>query len=92
VLVLAAVGAGALLSLEVVWALADVAMAFMAIVNLVAIALLGKWAFGALRDYEHQLRSGSGVQDFVDGNRFMPGRLPGDVWPSGEPAPHETRA
>lgn len=90
VLVLAAVGAGALLSLEVVWALADVAMAFMAIVNLVAISLLGKWAFGALRDYEHQLRSGSGVQDFVDGNQFMPGKLPGDVWPAQESVPQDT--
>ena len=89
VLVLAAVGAGALLSLELVWALADIAMAFMAIVNLVAIALLGKWAFGALRDYEHQLRSGADDQVFVDGNRFMPGELPGDVWPT--TAPSETK-
>lgn len=86
VLVLAAVGAGALLSLEVVWALADIAMALMAIVNLVAIALLGKWAFGALRDYEHQLRSGVDDEIFVDGNKFMPGTLPGDVWPTTAPS------
>lgn len=86
VLVLAAVGAGTLLSLEVVWALADVAMAFMAIVNLVAITMLGRWALGALRDYESQVRAG--VQDgtgrtgrFVaTDNPHMPGPLPGDIW------------
>ncbi len=83
-LVLAAIGAGALLSLDAVWALADVAMALMAIVNLVAISLLGKWAFGALRDYEGKLREGHGDDRFVGaGNATLPGDLPGDVWASG---------
>ncbi|MGV7750371.1 alanine:cation symporter family protein, partial [Mycobacterium kansasii] len=40
-LVLAAVGVGTLAELDTVWMLADVAMALMATVNLVAIALLG---------------------------------------------------
>ncbi|PFG32691.1 alanine/glycine:cation symporter family protein [Sanguibacter antarcticus] len=86
VLVLVAVGAGALLSLETVWALADVAMAFMAIVNLVSITLLGRWALGALRDYESQVRAGArdGTRRtgrFVSsGNPHMPGDLPGDIW------------
>lgn len=83
-LVLAAIGAGALLSLDAVWALADVAMALMAIVNLVAISLLGKWAFGALRDYEGKLREGRGDERFVGaGNAGLPGDLPGDVWAPG---------
>lgn len=46
VLVVAVVGAGALLELATVWALADVALGFMALVNLVALVLLaaGPWA------------------------------------------------
>lgn len=83
-LVLAAVGVGAQLSLEAVWALADIAMALMAIVNLVAISLLGKWAFGALRDYETKVRAGKGDDRFVGaGNPLLPGDLPGDIWAPG---------
>ena len=91
-LVLAAVGMGALLSLDVVWALADIAMALMAIVNLVAISLLGKWAFGALRDYETKVRDGRGDDRFVGaGNPLLPGDLPGLVWaPGGTDAQPET--
>lgn len=95
VLVLGAVGAGALLSLEVVWALADVAMAFMAIVNLVAITLLGRWALGALRDYESQVRAGAADGTGRTGrfvatdNPHMPGELPGDIW-AGRAAVAET--
>ncbi|MGW5241484.1 alanine/glycine:cation symporter family protein [Monashia sp. NPDC004114] len=58
VVVLAAIGLGAVVALDAVWAIADVAMALMALVNLVAIVLLGKWAFGALADYEGALRAG----------------------------------
>ncbi|SDD63742.1 alanine or glycine:cation symporter, AGCS family [Sanguibacter gelidistatuariae] len=83
-LVLAAVGVGSLLSLDVVWALADIAMALMAIVNLVAITLLGRWAFGALRDYEGKVRAGQGDDRFVGaGNPLLPGDLPGDIWVPG---------
>lgn len=83
-LVLAAVGVGARLSLDAVWALADIAMALMAIVNLVAISLLGKWAFGALRDYEAKVREGRSDDRFVGaGNPLLPGDLPGDIWAPG---------
>ena len=44
--------------LAAVWALADVAMGLMAIVNLVAICLLGGWAFAALRDFHRQVGDG----------------------------------
>ena len=42
---------GAVANLQVVWTLADLSMAIMAIVNLIAIAILGKFAFAALDDY-----------------------------------------
>ena len=49
---------GSLTQVEIVWNLADVIMALMAIVNLVAIALLGKFAFRALDDYTKQRKAG----------------------------------
>src|SRR5699024_6268477 len=52
--VIASVGLGALAQLATVWTLADVAMALMAMVNLLAILLLGKWAFGTFADYRRQ--------------------------------------
>ena len=45
---------GALASLQIVWDLADLSMAFMATINLVALALLGKLAFKVLRHYIEQ--------------------------------------
>ena len=49
---------GSLASLNLVWSLADVTMALMALCNLVAILLLGKYAFRLLDDYLDQKRSG----------------------------------
>ena len=49
---------GATVSMDIVWNLADVFMALMAITNLIAIALLGKFAFKALDDYRSQKKSG----------------------------------
>ena len=49
---------GATVSMDIVWNLADVFMALMAITNLIAIALLGKIAFKALDDYRAQKKSG----------------------------------
>lgn len=49
---------GSIASLEVVWNLADVFMAVMAIINLIAITLLSKFAFKALEDYTKQKKSG----------------------------------
>lgn len=79
-IVLAAIGFGSLTALSTVWALADVAMAAMATVNLVAIALLGKWAFGALADFEQMRREGRDDHFIGRGNSNLPGDLPGDVW------------
>ncbi|MGE7767383.1 alanine/glycine:cation symporter family protein [Peribacillus sp. NPDC096540] len=49
---------GSLASLKFVWGLADLLMGLMAIINLIAIALLGKIAFAALADYQKQKKSG----------------------------------
>lgn len=49
---------GATVSMDIVWNLADVFMALMAITNLIAIALLGKIAFKALDDYIAQKKAG----------------------------------
>lgn len=79
VLVLAAIGVGALSELAAVWALADVAMGLMALVNLTAIVLLGKWAFAAIRDYHRQYAT---THDpvFVAEEAGLPGTLEGDIW------------
>ncbi len=49
---------GSVASLSLVWNLADLFMALMAMVNLIAIALLGKVAYVALQDYNRQRKSG----------------------------------
>ena len=49
---------GALASLDLVWSLADVCMALMTVCNLIAITLLGKYAFRLLEDYREQKRQG----------------------------------
>ncbi|MGG7143405.1 alanine/glycine:cation symporter family protein [Clostridium nigeriense] len=49
---------GSLVSMDIVWNLADVFMGLMAIINLIAIVLLSKIAFKALEDYMIQKKSG----------------------------------
>lgn len=80
---LAAMVFGAMSKLTLVWALADLTMALMAIVNLVAICLLGKWAFAALADYHRQFVRGD-VPVFVASEAGLPGVLEGDVWEHAE--------
>jgi AGCS family alanine or glycine:cation symporter len=74
------VGFGAVAELVAVWALADVAMGFMALVNLVAIVLLGRWALGALRDFEEQSRAGRDPVFRTVGNPHLPRDLVDSVW------------
>ena len=50
------IGAGN--SLDVAWSLADITMGLEAVVNIIAIVLLGKIAFSALDDYESQMARG----------------------------------
>ena len=49
---------GSVSSLQLVWNMADMFMGMMTICNLVAIVLLGKYAFRLLQDYREQKRSG----------------------------------
>ena len=58
VLCLAAIFYGCVNSFDLAWNLADIFMGFMAIINLVAILLLGKWALAALDDYTRQRKEG----------------------------------
>lgn len=53
-----AVFLGAQADFSLVWNIADVTMGFMAIVNIIAILLLGKIAFNALKDYEEKRGTG----------------------------------
>lgn len=49
---------GALATLDVAWSLADITMGLMALCNLIAISLLGKYAFKLLEDYRTQKHNG----------------------------------
>jgi AGCS family alanine or glycine:cation symporter len=49
---------GALASLDLAWSLADICMGLMTICNLIAIVLLGKYAFRLLDDYLKQKKAG----------------------------------
>lgn len=49
---------GALTTLEMAWGLADITMGLMTLCNLIAISLLGKYAFRLLEDYRAQKRNG----------------------------------
>ncbi|MEE6176261.1 alanine/glycine:cation symporter family protein [Mycobacterium sp. 050134] len=77
---------GAVSTLTLVWALADLAMAMMAIVHLVALCLLGKWAFAALRDFHRQAARGEHPV-FIASQAGLPGELDGDIWALPEPRP-----
>jgi AGCS family alanine or glycine:cation symporter len=79
-LVLAAIGVGSVVALDAVWAVADVAMALMALVNLVAILMLGKWAFGALTDYRQTLAARREPHFHAADNPQLPAPLPTEVW------------
>ncbi|MBW0018383.1 MAG: sodium:alanine symporter family protein [Mycobacterium sp.] len=77
---------GAISKLTLVWALADLTMALMAIVNLTAICLLSKWAFAALKDF-HRQYARDVLPVFVASEANLPGVLDGDVWETPERRP-----
>ena len=67
---------GSMATLELVWALADITMALMAMCNLIAIILLGKYAFRLLQDYRMQRKEG--VKDPIFRKEHMPD-IEGDI-------------
>ena len=83
--VVAAVVLGGVVALDTVWAVADVAMALMALVNLTAILLLGRVAFALLKDWEVQHRTGEEPVFVAAGNPHLPDDLEGTVWTGGVP-------
>lgn len=58
VLVSANVMAGAIMSLDLAWNIADITMGMMALCNMAGIVLLGKYAIRLLKDYQNQLKEG----------------------------------
>ncbi|WP_234042956.1 alanine/glycine:cation symporter family protein [Actinomyces weissii] len=84
-MILVATFVGSVSTLNFVWTLSDVAMGLMAVINILAILLLGRWAFGALRDWEAQRKAHlegrlEHIRFVATGNPYLPGELPGDVW------------
>ena len=49
---------GSVISLEAVWAMADIFMGLMTLCNLLAIFMLGKYAIRLLKDYQTQRKAG----------------------------------
>lgn len=77
----AATGLGAVVALDLAWVMADVALALMTILNLVAVLWLAPWVFATLRDYDAQRRQGVDEPVFSGrGNTLLPADVPGDVW------------
>lgn len=65
-IVLAFVMFGALAKVALVWNLADLFMAIMALINLIAIFLLNKTAFRLLKDYRQQRKQGKDPVFYAD--------------------------
>ncbi|MEL4358027.1 MULTISPECIES: alanine/glycine:cation symporter family protein [unclassified Luteococcus] len=70
---------GAVLALDFVWSLADVAMTLMAITNLIALVFLGRYAVATMRDFESHPDPIT-AQFNLDNNPFMQDDIPGEVW------------
>ena len=85
------IGAGN--SLDVAWSLADITMGLEAVVNIIAIVLLGRIAFAALDDYEKQKKAGldpvfyEGSIGINDTDVWKESGLTPDTSPAGQPGP-----
>lgn len=75
--VLAMVMFGAVAQVQLVWNMADLFMGFMAVLNLVVIALLGKIAFKVLDDYTSQRKAGKNPEFFA---KNIPGLKNTECW------------
>lgn len=82
IMVVIAIGLGSVMSLSSAWNLADIATAFMALLNIFALFLLSKYALGALKDWETQRKSNPHeIPTFiVTNNKYFSQGLPGDIW------------
>jgi AGCS family alanine or glycine:cation symporter len=86
IVALVAVFAGSVSQLPLVWALADVAMGLMTLVNIAALLGLTRWALAALTDYEAQMAAGRQPVFDIGKIAAPPGTVPGDVWAAPAPA------
>lgn len=68
---------GAIAEVDLVWGLADIFMGLMVIVNLIAITMLSKVAFAALKDYTRQKKEG---KDPVFYKNVVPNNEHIDCW------------
>jgi len=72
---------GSVSHLPLVWDMADASMSLMALINLVAISMLGRYAILAWRDYRMQLRQGITHPKFTrDTIPELTKKLPDNVW------------
>lgn len=72
---------GAVVKVDVVWNMGDLTMGTMAFINLIAIALLSKYVFLLLKDYQDQLKSGV-AQPVFDIRKYpkLDQKIKSDIW------------
>lgn len=75
-----AVGVGAVVALELAWTLADLALALMTIMNMIAVALLGRYGYRCLKDYDRQRRAGISEPVFISEEALEGLEVPDSVW------------
>ncbi|MDO5746077.1 MAG: alanine/glycine:cation symporter family protein [Actinomycetaceae bacterium] len=80
ILMILAVGVGAIIALELAWNLADIALAVMTIVNMIAMGLLAKNGFLCLKDYDRQRQQGIAEPIFISAEVDLPHPIPESVW------------
>jgi len=77
----AAAFGGTVLTLPIVWALSDIALGLLGILNLIVIVRLAPWVIGALRDFESQRAQGITEPTFIGhGNSLLPGDVVPGIW------------
>ena len=80
VVLTAATFAGTVLTLPIVWALTDIALGLLGVLNLVVIVRLTPWAIGALRDFEDQIALGEDPVFVGHSNPHLPGDVLEGIW------------
>ncbi|MDO5650626.1 MAG: alanine/glycine:cation symporter family protein [Moraxella sp.] len=72
---------GAVSKVAVVWDMGDLAMGTMALINLIAIALLSKYIFTMIKDYNRQLKAGVQEPIFqLDEHPEMKAKVKSEIW------------
>ena len=80
VVMIAATGLGSIAALPLAWSLADLSLALMTIINMVAVALLMKYGVRCLCDYDRQRKAGIETPVFVETPGFFPKAVPDSAW------------